>query len=72
MISVPRVIYWMNIEFVKQGELRQEVLEHVSVEGHRALAFFRKKHPGVPGMTLKVISDIYLSQQDPTFDSLVY
>jgi len=37
-----------------QGELQQEVLEHVSVEGHRALAHFRKKHPNIPGMTLKV------------------
>ena len=37
-----------------QGELQQEVLEHVSVEGHRALAHFRKKHPDIPGMTLKV------------------
>ena len=37
-----------------QGELQQEVLEHVSVEGHRALAHFRKRHPLIPGMTLKV------------------
>ena len=39
-----------------QGELQQEVLEHVSVEGHRALAHFRKGHPLIPGMTLKVRS----------------
>ena len=47
---------FMKYMFDVQGELRQEVLEHVSVEGHRALAYFRKKHPGVPGMTLKVSS----------------
>ena len=40
--------------YLLQGELQQEVLEHVSVEGHRALAHFRKGHPLIPGMTLKV------------------
>ena len=37
-----------------QGELQQEVLQHVSREGQRALARFHKQHPLLPGMTLKV------------------
>ncbi len=44
----------MRLAHDVQGELQQEVLEHVSVEGHRALAHFRKGHPLIPGMTLKV------------------
>ena len=49
--------YWQETLLnALQGELQQEVLEHVSVEGHRALAHFRKGHPLIPGMTLKVHS----------------
>lgn len=36
-----------------QGGVQQKVLEHVSSEGKKALAHFMKRHPALPGMTLK-------------------